>query len=173
MEIRTISEAIIEKEKSLYLQESSQVAQGTTVVCLISSHYVSAKTASRTADIAVLLDSKEEKSGVARVTRMYAMRVAGAKWSPEADGERKCGRRPRVPEISSGGDTWATCSRFSGTLRGRRGHAEINFPGLCKDRRLRFVHSAGIKVGSAPNGPRVARELHAGNHRERRATLYM
>lgn len=75
---RTISEAVIEKEKSPYLQEFSQVAQGTTIVCLISSHYVSAKTASRTADIAVLLDSKEEKSGVARITRMYATWVAGA-----------------------------------------------------------------------------------------------
>lgn len=48
------------------------------------------------------------------------------------------------------------------------GRAEMNFPGLCKSWRLRIVDCAGIKVGSAPNGPRVARELHAGNHRERR-----
>lgn len=52
--------------------------------------------------------------------------------------------------------------------RERRDRAEINFPGLCKDWRLRRY-----KGRLCPNGPRVARELHAGNHRERRATIYM
>lgn len=64
----------------------------TTVVCLISSHYVSTKTASRTAEVAVLLDSKKEKPGIACVARMYATHVAdgGSRWRTQAQEKTAC-----------------------------------------------------------------------------------
>lgn len=150
----------------------TEVAQGGRFVC----HYVRAKTASRIDHRRTVRrhdqggKSAERNRARGRMARA-APKPAGGPYPPRVS----CRRRTTLRAVA--GDTLPSERGCRASLGSRTpdpdlcrgsdaGRAEINFPGLCKSWRR---DCAGIKVGSAPNGPRVARELHAGNHRERRA----
>lgn len=96
--IRTISESLRRsKKRSRRISESLRRLRKAIVVCLMSSHYVSAKTASRTADIAVSFDSKEENPGIrARSANVYAMRGLAGASGPRRQMENAGRRRDRV-----------------------------------------------------------------------------
>jgi len=134
-------------------------------------HYVRTKTVRNTNTVDIAAWSRAEENLARGITL-----AANCSNSSLEQSRCRCIRRhrwrPKVVPFEAG--MHRRRAPDSSTLEGeQRGRAEINFPGLCKGWYLRFVESAGIKVGSAPNGPRVARKLHAGNHRERRTTLYM
>lgn len=147
-------------------------------------HYVRAKTASRM-DRRITELSLRPRRKISRsernCARIYRQTRVMPRWCPRVVPPQVSRRCAQVGDHTPchGGDIRASerVSQSYGVLsilwilRGSNadGRAEINFPGLCKSWRLRIVDCASIKVGSAPNGPRVARELHAGNHQERRA----